>query len=375
MSLRFVQWWLAMNRRADATARVPGLPGPRGGSSGDHATSLDSHRPVKAVRTTAGAATAAPSNSGGQGCAAGVVPASGLATVLRELDPALVRAPQERALDLHKGISDPLTVSGRCKRWPEHFRMLNTTTGELVLGRCRATNLCPYCARLFAVETSEMLLLDAMEDAPTIYLVLTAREHLTRAECYSHLQQLRRSLKKGWPDVRWALLVEFQKRGALHLNLLLKGVPVDEVESLHKSAARLWCSRVDATESAQWAGVIADELGVVKYVTLHFMKQSQAPAIGWRGHRYSSTRDYLVRPASVMRREARESLRSKRLLWKIAGQVPGIDATTLEDLAAVELAASEAVEWKLWRDPGKPVPGHRRWRDTGTVIVKEQPTH
>jgi hypothetical protein len=67
--------------------------------------------------------------------------------------------------------------------------------------------------------------------------------------------------------------------------------------------ARLWCSRVDAEAHAQWAGVTADELGVGKYVTLHFMKQAQAPAIGWRGHRYSSVRDYLGRPAKVMREE------------------------------------------------------------------------
>ena len=45
------------------------------------------------------------------------------------------------------------------------------------------------------------------------------------------------------------------------------------------------------------------------------MKPSQAPPIGWRGHRYSATRDYLVRPASVMREEARRSLRIKRKLW------------------------------------------------------------
>ncbi len=249
--------------------------------------------------------------------------------------------------------------------------MLNTTTGELRPGRCRATNLCPYCARLFAVETSEMLLLDAMEDAPTIYLVLTAREHLTRARCYSHLQQLRRSLRRTWPNVRWALLVEFQKRGALHLNLLLKGVPVHEVEDLHSAAAGLWCSRVDATKDAQWAGVIADELGVVKYVTLHFMKQSQAPAIGWRGHRYSSTRDYLVRPAALMRKEARESLQAKRLLWKVAANAPGMDATALEDLVTLELAAAQAVDWKLWRDPAKPVPASQRWQDTGRQIVAE----
>jgi hypothetical protein len=50
-------------------------------------------------------------------------------------------------------------------------------------------------------------------------------------------------------------------------------------------------------------------------VTLHFIKKAQAPGIGWRGQRFSCTRDYLIRPASVMRIEARESLRLKRKLW------------------------------------------------------------
>jgi hypothetical protein len=194
-----------------------------------------------------------------------------------------------------------------------------------------------------------MLLLDAMEDAPTLYLVLTAREHLTRAQCTVQLRHLRRVLRAQWPNVRWAVLVEFQRRGALHLNLLVKGVPVLELEALHELVAGTWCSRVDAAKAAQWSGVIADELGVVKYVTLHFMKQAQAPAVGWKGHRYSSTRDYLVRPASVLRQEARQSLRLKRLLHR------GLD---LEE-AELELAAGNAVTWelktvgKLSRDPDR----------------------
>jgi hypothetical protein len=207
-----------------------------------------------------------------------------------------------------------------------------------VKGRCRATNLCPYCARLFAVETSEMLLLDAMEDAPTLYLVLTARELLTRTDCYAHLRQLRKSLRKSWPNVRWAVLVEFQKRGALHLNLLVKGVPVEESDLFKAHALRVWCGRVDAEPSAQFCDAIATAEGVVKYVTLHFMKQAQAPKIGWKGHRYSAMRDYLVRPASVMRREARASLQLKRELWK--AETAGYEGT--EALVIAEHAVLRA---------------------------------
>jgi hypothetical protein len=240
------------------------------------------------------------------------------------------------ALDLHSGIVDP---GSRCGRWDERRWLVNARTGEAVRGRCRATNLCVYCARLFAVETSEMLLLDAMEDAPAIYVVLTARNHLTRADCRRHLEQLRRSLRGRWPDVRWAVLVEFQRRGALHLNLLVKGVPAAAADELREHAARVWCSRpgVDAKPGAQFAGTVYEGGGLVRYISLHFLKEAQAPAIGWRGHRVSYSRDYLVRPASVMRQEARRSLRIKRRIWK------GEDAETAE--LEVDLASDDG--WRL----------------------------
>lgn len=243
-------------------------------------------------------------------------------------------------LDLHEGIRtsgqiDP--VRRGCGRWPEVMRLLNRSTGELVRGRCRSTNLCAYCAKLFAVETSEMLALDAVEDAPSIYSVLTAREHLTRSDCTAILRHARRVLRLTWPSVRWATTVEFQRRGALHLNLLTKGVPAQELDAFHSDLAHVWCSRVDAELVGQWSDVIADAVGVVQYISLHFMKSSQAPAIGWKGHRFSCMRDYLVRPASVMRVEARRSLAVKRAIYR------GLDA----EVAGLEVAAAELVEWDL----------------------------
>lgn len=249
-------------------------------------------------------------------------------------------APGACPLDLHEGIPtghhlDP--VRSGCGRWPEVLRLVNKSTGELVRGRCRSTNLCLYCAKLFAVETSEMLALDAVEDAPSIYSVLTAREHLTRPDCTVHLQHCRRVLRRTWPDVRWATTVEFQRRGALHLNVMTKGVPVEHLEGFHSDLAGTWCSRVDAELSGQWSDAIADAVGVVQYISLHFMKSSQAPAIGWKGHRFSCMRDYLVRPAAVMRLEARRSLAVKRAIYR------GLRA----EVAVLEVAAAELVEWDL----------------------------
>jgi len=246
--------------------------------------------------------------------------------------------PEAGRLDLHEGICDPR--ANGCTRWPEELRLLNHTTGEVVAGRCRATNLCRYCQRLYVIETVEMLTLDAMEYAPTLWMVLTAREHLTRRDCYAHLRQLRRALRKRWPEIEWFVQVEFQRRGALHLNLLVKGVPVEHEEALRTAAVEVWCSRVDAEPVGQWCAEIADGEGVVKYLSkmlAHGLKAEQAPPIGWRGHRTSQTRGYLVRPASVMRLEARRALRLKRLLWK------GRDL----EQAELELQADDLTTWTL----------------------------
>ena len=178
---------------------------------------------------------------------------------------------------------------------------------------------------------------------------MTARELLTRRDCYRHLEELRKALRRRWPSIRWAVIVEFQRRGALHLNLLLKGVSATETAELHEAISNLWCSRVDAEPVAQWVGRVHEGAGLVRYIAQHFLKPGQAPPKGWRGQRVSYSRDYLVRPAAVMREEARSSLRSKRRLWKalnvVGEDVPHAD---LVELVAEHLAEVEAqTAWEL----------------------------
>lgn len=252
--------------------------------------------------------------------------------------------------------------------------LLNERTGEQFPGMCRATNLCPYCQVRYVVETVEMLTLDALENAPTLWVVLTAREHLTRAQCRDHLRQLRRSLRKRWPGVEWFVQVEFQRRGALHLNLLVKGVPVGELDPFSDHVVRVWCSRVDAEPVAQWADVMNDGYAVTRYcakMLAHGMKAEQRPPVGWRGHRTSQTRGYLVRPASVMREEARASLRAKRLLWKAIGRAEEIaGGTPTADLVEVVLeqleAAAAGTTYRLINE----LPADRRWSDTGRLVLQ-----
>lgn len=258
----------------------------------------------------------------------------------------MVALAEGSALDLHEGISDPRTG---CLRWPEGHYLLNIDTGQLVQGRCKATNLCPYCRRLAVIETAEMLTLDAMEYAPTLLLTLTAREHLTRRDTYDHLKQLRLSLRRRWP-IEWFVQVEFQKRGALHLHLLVKGVPVDAADELLAGACRIWCRRVDARPAGQSVNEITGADGLVRYLQkelAHGLKQEQAPPLGWKGHRTSHTRGYFARGTATMREEARSSLRLDRAIWRAHNS--GYEGEEAREVALADLASQDGTEWRLYR--------------------------
>jgi hypothetical protein len=164
--------------------------------------------------------------------------------------------------------------------------------------------------------------------------------------------------------------VEFQRRGALHLNLLVKGVLGSELDPFASLVMSMWCARVDALPVAQWADVVNDGYGVTRYISkmlAHGLKAEQAPPRGWRGHRTSQTRGYLVRPASVMREEARRSLREKRALWRARNAHPELDAWTLEELVGLEVATSDTETWSLARVEAVPAP--LRWKETGRRVV------
>lgn len=283
------------------------------------------------------------------------------------------------SLDLHEGISDP---RGGCPRWPAALRLLNMVTGELVPGRCKSTNRCEYCRTLYVIETLTMLRLDAAEWAPSIWVVLTAREHLERSDTYEHLRQLLKSARRRWPDVEWFVQVEFQRRGALHLNLLVKGVPDVDLAEFTALMVERWCARVDALPVGQWSGLIRDAGGVSRYLqkTLaHGLKREQAPPDGWKGHRTSQTRGYFVASAAVMRRRAREAMALERELWKL-------DQAGVDDAHDRELLARQALEersravWVLATDRGAAVAGAvyhppamalhpRRWREADLLDV------
>lgn len=240
--------------------------------------------------------------------------------------------------------------------------------------RCKGPNLCRYCRKLATIEIAEVLQNDAAETGgPTVWVVLTAREHLTRAQCTPLLKELRKAARRaGWPEVAWFVQVEFQKRGALHLNLLVKGVPARDAERFLEVLTEAWCRLVDARPQGQWCEAIGEGVAVARYVTkllAHGLKESQAPRLGWKGHRTSQTTGrhaYFPRPMPEMREEAKRSLRVKRERWKRTQrlrereQEAGVDlppeawGELLEGIYAAAgraAAHAETVSWQLIRLP------------------------
>src|SRR5579875_2123725 len=248
----------------------------------------------------------------------------GPGTVCAELAQELGELARAGALDLHEEISHPpcSDVPG-CPRWPEHLRLLSSD-GEIVRGRCGSTNQCGYCARLAAVENSELLV---------------------------------RALRRRWPDCEYAALVEFTtgygpRSGGLrrpHWNLLLKGIPAEDVEAVREVVVAVWCARENAEPRAQHVGRISDAGGLMRYIALHFLKESQAPPPGWRGHRFLKSRGYLSRPTSLAREQARDALRLKRELWRARGQ--GLEGSAAERRAQEAVERAKALTWRIYRMP------------------------
>jgi hypothetical protein len=232
---------------------------------------------------------------------------------------------------------------------------LKSSAGVLVPGRCKSTNLCEPCARLAAVENSELLALDALEGvAPTIWAVLTTRTATAAPKpFYKSRELVLRALKRRWPEVEYAALVEFttgygENSGGErrpHWNLMLKGIPVEDLEQAGEVIRRVWCSREDAVAEAQHVGSIAEAGGLMRYLALHFQKSEQAPPKGWRGHRFLKSRGYLWLPTPEARHAARWSLRLKRELWR-AGQ-EGIEGEAADVVARAAMAIADATRWEL----------------------------
>lgn len=276
-------------------------------------------------------------------------------------------APERAALVLHEGISDPADrdpQEGGCDRWPETMRLVSSD-GVVRRGRCRAVNLCSYCAKLAAVENAEMLALDAVEyGSPEVWACLTTRSHDPRpATFYRARESVRKALRRRWPECQDSTLVEFttgygprsEGRRRPHWNALLKGVPLADVDEAAEVVARVWCGQVDAEPSRQHVAPVSDAGGLMRYLALHFQKESQSPPRGWKGHRFTSSRGYFPEGAAAARERAKESLRLGRaVFWANAVAESAfldhdevVDGAELEALIADRLLEEAARCWSM----------------------------
>jgi len=269
------------------------------------------------------------------------------------------------ALDMHEG--NALKTKNECTRWPARMRLL-ASTGEVVKGRCKSTNLCDYCARLSAVENSEMLALDAlMGVAPTIYAVTSTPNISQDTRQYRRaVQSLVQAWRRRFPDLEYGCIVEFTTGRAgtsgghrrPHWNWFFKGVTDEDIPELRAIIERVWCPSMRANGKGQYVGAIANEGGLLRYLAMHFQKESQRPPEGWKGHRLRMSRGYLLHPTPQMRDLTHASLRLRRELWKASRD--GYTGEDVHSVAMARLQANESITWRLvsWAE----VEAHREKR-------------
>lgn len=232
---------------------------------------------------------------------------------------------------------------------------LRNGAGELVPGRCGSTNQCDYCARLGAVENAELLALDALGGtAPAVWACLTTAQAVPDpAAFYRAREAVIRALRRRWPACEYAALVEFttgygERSGGLrrpHWNLLLKGIPREDAERVAEVVKSVWCSRHDvvASPDAQWVGPVSEFGGLMRYIALHFQKESQRPPDGWRGHRFLKSRGYLDVDEATIRASKAFGRRVVELVRKghdVTGEVLADDEIEARALSGSRTAAA-----------------------------------
>jgi hypothetical protein len=265
------------------------------------------------------------------------------------------------ALGLHEGIASseaPYEPPKGCARWPSAL-WLQSTLGVLVQGRCKATNLCDYCAVMAGIENCEVLWHDALSNStPTIWTVLGTRSTSTNmADFRIARQRVMEEARKAFPDAEAATLIEYttgygrNAGGARrpHLNWTWKNV--DDAEKLHAVTLKPWLAQVDATAQAhsfeRCVRSINEMGGLARYLANHLTKESQRPPTGFRGHRFRTTRGYLAEPLPAAREQARQALRFRRELWK--ARQAGLDGQEAEDAAQRALYEANELAWELVR--------------------------
>jgi hypothetical protein len=257
-----------------------------------------------------------------------------------------------------------------CRRAAKNLRLV--TPDGLAPVRCKAPLKCPYCFGLSRWELVTALFEDATTDCPTAVLTLTTKYalgqrygHLPFAEArraYSDdfnrsVEQVIKALRRRWPDVEYAVLIEFTTGEAptsghlrrIHAHGLLKGVPDDALDQAQELAREIWRARMGA-HRVQLAPLRSCG-GIIGYLGgLHHTKAAQRPPAWWRGRTFRASRGYFNRPVAEVRAAAKSAQAERRRLWA-AGRTLGAGATAqeIEWAATLDRERSEAHRWRVVR--------------------------
>jgi hypothetical protein len=225
-----------------------------------------------------------------------------------------------------------------------------------------------------------MLALDAMENAPEVWCVLTTRTAtLDMSAFYAARKQVIKALRRRWPATEYACLLEFTTgygpssggKRRPHWNLLLKGMPASALAQVREIVCRVWCDHVDAAAAGQHVGEVSEAGGLMRYIALHFQKESQAPPAGFRGQRFNCSRRYFGdRTRAEMREDARDSLFEKRALWRALER--GLEGEEAEDAVDAEWIQRVDTRWGLYSEPRPQLehPAHAETLHVPTPILE-----
>lgn len=152
--------------------------------------------------------------------------------------------------------------------------------------------------------------------APEVVAVLGTRTPtLDPSPFYYARERVMRVLRRRFPGASYACLSEFTTgkgtnaggRRRPHWNMLIKGVPADQVDAARELVIPEWCRLVDAIQAAQYVEPLRDTAAFMRYVADHFTKTSQQPPRDQRWkhkQRFNASRDYFN---GRTRAEAREA--------------------------------------------------------------------
>jgi hypothetical protein len=262
-----------------------------------------------------------------------------------------------------------------CSCIEPRLRLMNAGTFEVVPVARKARNRCALHSWLACLEDAEMLLLDNCEgEAPEVTSCFTsnlAKQSLSAF--YRAREDVVRALRRnGFPDARYVMRLHYTPgygprsggRRRPHWHGMWKGIPRDRAEEARDVAVPVWCDSLNrqasrkagrevvvARPQGQYFAAIDNASAMLLYVTTHFGKTDQLPPKTFRGHQFTSSRDYFNGcTVKVARARARESRTRAQVTCR--AEAAGIDGHDLALVVEVELRERAKAIWVLTNERG-----------------------